>query len=220
VTGILWIIRRVGPVLGLALLAGCVPAPADLRPAPAAVVVPPPSAVSPYQMCLGDLDELGIDFQLVPAFSTARGCGIADGVKIASDGVDLNQPVALSCELAVAVASFEYEWIEPLARRYLGQGIRRVYHAGSYACRDIRGNGHGLSEHAHGRAIDLTGFDLTDGTVINVGRDWAPPGPRSQFLHALARRACERFDVVLTPDHDAIHHDHLHLDLSGRKFCQ
>jgi len=217
---ILWITRRAGPLLGLALLAGCVPAPADLRPPPAAVVAPPPASPSAFQMCQGDLDELGIDFQLVPAFSTERGCGLADGVKIASDGVDLNQPVSLSCELAVAVASFEYEWIEPLARRYFGEGVRRIYHAGGYACRDIRGNGHGLSEHARGRAIDLTGFELTDGTVINVARDWAPSGPKSRFLHALAQHACERFDVVLTPDHDAIHHDHLHLDLSGRKFCQ
>jgi hypothetical protein len=170
-------------------------------------------------MCQGSLDELGIDFQLVPTFSTEQGCGLSDGVKIASDGVDLNRPVALSCELAVAFANFEYEWIEPLARHYLKAGIKRAYHAGSYACRDIRGNGHGLSEHAHGRAIDVIGFDLTDGTVVNVGRDWAVPGPKSQFLHALAKHACERFDVVLTPEHDALHHDHLHLDLSGRKFC-
>jgi hypothetical protein len=24
---------------------------------------------------------------------------------------------------------------------------------------------------------------------------------------------------VLTPGHDAYHHDHLHLDLSGKKYC-
>src|SRR5271156_3060116 len=207
---------RFGLALGL-LLAGCVPEPSAVRPA--AVAVPRPGGLTPYQQCLGDLDDLGIDFQLVPAFTTAQGCGFADGVKIASDGVDLNRPTALSCELAVAFANFEYEWIEPLARRYLHQGVVRAYHAGTYACRDIRGNGKGLSEHAHGRAIDLIGFDLTDGTVVNVGRDWAGPGPKSEFLHALAKHACARFDVVLTPGHDAYHHDHLHLDLSGKKYC-
>src|SRR5580692_5639061 len=103
--------------LGLLLLAGCVPEPSAVRPA--AVVAPRPGELTPYQRCLGDLDDLGIDFQLVPAFSTAQGCGFADGVKIAADGVDLNRPTALSCELAVAFANFEYEWIEPLARRYL-----------------------------------------------------------------------------------------------------
>jgi len=209
----------VGAMLGLMLLAGCVPEPAALRPQPASVTVPRPGGLTAYQQCQGDLDDLGIDFQLVPAASNVQGCGMADGVKVASDGVVLNRPAALSCELAVAFANFEYEWIEPLARRYLKQGVTRAYHAGTYACRDIRGTAKGLSEHAHGRAIDLTGFDLTDGTVINVGRDWAAPGPKSQFLHALVKRACERFDVVLTPDHDAYHRDHLHLDLSGKKFC-
>jgi hypothetical protein len=209
----------IGLVLGMLLLGGCMPEPAALRPPTAAHLAPRPGALTPYQQCLGDLDELGIDFQLVPSGSATPGCGIADGVKVASDGVVLNRPTALSCELAVAFANFEYEWIEPLAQRYLKQSVTRAYHAGTYACRDIRGNGKGLSEHAHGRAIDLIGFDLADGSVINVGRDWAGPGPKSQFLHALVKHACERFDVVLTPDHDAYHRDHLHLDLSGHKFC-
>jgi hypothetical protein len=208
-----------GLALALLLLGGCVPEPAMVRPQPAAMPVPRKDGLTAYQQCLGDLDDLGIDFQLVPAASTAQGCGMTDGVKVASEGVVLNRPTALSCELAVAFANFEYEWIEPLAHRYLKQGVTRAYHAGAYACRDIRGNGHGLSEHAHGRAIDLIGFDLTDGSVVNVGRDWAGPGPKSQFLHALVKHACQRFDVVLTPDHDAYHRDHLHLDLSGKKFC-
>jgi len=208
----------IGLMLGVLLLAACVPEPAAIR-APPSAAVPRPGGLTAFQQCLGDLDELGIDFQLVPAFSTAEGCGFADGVKVASEGVDLNRPTALSCELAVAFAGFEYEWIEPLARRYLHQGVKRAYHAGTYACRDIRGNGKGLSEHAHGRAIDLIGFDLTDGTVVNVGRDWAGPGPKSEFLHALAKHACERFDVVLMSGHDAYHRDHLHLDLSGKKYC-
>jgi hypothetical protein len=201
-------------VLGLLALAGCVAEPAPIRP----VAVPRPDHLTPYQQCLGSLDELGIEFQEVPAFVGAKGCGLTDGVKVAAEGVDLNRPTALSCELAVAFANFEYEWIEPLAQRYLKQSITRVYHAGTYACRDIRGRKE-LSEHAHGRAIDVLGFDLADHTVINVEHDWRGPGPKSQFLRAVAKAACRRFDVVLTPDHDRDHRDHLHLDLSGKKFC-
>ena len=213
-----------GPSLGLGLLAaGCTsfgdlfaPAPA---PTPAAVTAPSPADVARFQQCLGDLDELGIGFQLVPAFSTPQGCGFADGVRIASEGVDLNRPVALSCALALAFANFEYQDIEPLAQRYLHASVTRVYHAGSYNCRDIRGHGKGLSEHAFGRAIDVTGFELGDQTVVNVAHDWAGPGPKSEFLHAVAKSACTMFDAVITPDDNAEHHDHLHLDIGGRKFC-
>ncbi len=207
----------VGLVL-LALAAGCTLLEPPPKPQPVAMTAPRPGHLTPYQQCLGSLDEFGIDFQEVPAFATAKGCSLSDGVKVASEGVDLNRPTALSCELAVAFANFEYEWIQPLAERYLKQSVTRVYHAGTYACREIKGR-KDLSEHARGRAIDVLGFDLADRTVINVERDWRGPGPKSLFLHALAKRACERFDVVLTPDHDRDHRDHLHLDLSGKKFC-
>ena len=210
---------RIWGVIGMLLLAGCVPEAATLKPQPAAVTAPRPGDVSALEQCEANLDEFGIDFQRVPSFSTAEGCGMADGVKVATGGVDLNRPAALSCDLALAFASFEYEFIQPLAVRYLRQPVTRVWHAGTYHCRDIRGKAKGLSEHAKGRAIDLTGFDLADGTVINIGRDWRAPGPKAEFLRALVKRACERFDVVLTPDHDREHHDHLHLDLSGKKFC-
>jgi hypothetical protein len=204
-------------LLGLGLLTGCATQTASLTPAPA--VVAPSGRVTPFQQCQGSLDELGIDFQLVNSPTDAKGCGIADGVKLSAEGVDLNRPAALSCELAVAFANFEYEFIQPLADRYLGQTVTRVYHAGTYACREIRGRGKGLSEHAKGRAIDVVGFDLSDGTVVNVERDWRGPGPKSEFLRTLAKRACDRFDVVLTPESNREHHDHLHFDLSGKKFC-
>lgn len=204
-------------------VAGCVPDAATVRPAPvAAVSAPKPGDLTSLEQCQASLDEFGIDFQVVPSFSNGKGCGMADGVKVASGGVDLNRPAALSCELAVAFANFEYEFIQPLALRHLRQPVTRVWHAGTYDCRDVRANGgkaKGLSQHAKGRAIDLTGFDLADGTVINIGRDWRTPGPRAEFLRALAKQACQRFDVVISPDHDREHRDHLHFDLSGKKFC-
>jgi hypothetical protein len=206
----------------LGLLAGCVPDAGTIRPAPQpAAVAPKPGDLSALQQCQGSLDEFGIDFQRVPSFSNAKGCGMADGVKVATGGVDLNRPAELSCELAVAFANFEYEFIQPLALRHLRHPVTRVWHAGTYDCREVRNGGKakGLSQHAKGRAIDLTGFDVADGSVINIGRDWRTPGPKAEFLRALVKRACERFDVVLTPDHDREHHDHVHLDLSGKKFC-
>jgi hypothetical protein len=209
-------------LIGVLLAAGCAPDSAMVRPQPVAPQkAPKPGDLTALQQCQASLDEFGIDFKQVPSFSNAKGCGMADGVKVATGGVDLNRPAELSCDLAVAFANFEYEFIQPLALRHLRQPVTRVWHAGTYDCREVRNGGKakGLSQHAKGRAIDLTGFDVADGTVINIARDWRAPGPKADFLRAVAKRACERFDVVLTPDHDKDHHDHLHLDLSGKKFC-
>ncbi|MBI3517323.1 MAG: extensin family protein [Proteobacteria bacterium] len=216
---------RAWVLLGLGLLSGCsmveglfqsAPAP---KARPAAMTAPRPGGLTALQQCQASLDEFGFDFEVVPAFSTRRGCGMADGVKVAMEGVALNRPTQLSCELALAFANFEYEFIQPLALRHLKQTVTKVYHAGTYDCRDVRGNAKGLSEHARGRAIDVIGFDLSDGSVVNIERDWRGPGPKSEFLRALAKQACARFDVVLGPDHDRDHRDHLHFDLSGKKYC-
>jgi hypothetical protein len=50
-------------------------------------------------------------------------------------------------------------------------------------------------------------------------QDWAGTGPKRQFLRHLARRACDYFSVVLTPDSDADHHDHIHLDIGPDRRC-
>ncbi|HXP95874.1 MAG TPA: extensin family protein, partial [Telmatospirillum sp.] len=76
-----------------------------------------------------------------------------------------------------------------------------------------------LSQHAFGRALDVTGFELADGTVISVMKDWRNRGAKSEFLHQVAQGACKMFSVVLTPNYNAEHHDHLHLDIGPHKLC-
>ena len=55
---------------------------------------------------------------------------------------------------------------------------------------------------------------------MSVERDWAAPGPKREFLRALAKRACDYFNVVLTPDSDKFHYNHLHLDIGRWRLCQ
>ena len=76
-----------------------------------------------------------------------------------------------------------------------------------------------LSEHATGRAIDFAGIELADGRVISVKRDWRAGGANGAFLHDLARASCKRFNVVLTPNHDRLHQDHIHLDIGPHTLC-
>jgi len=75
------------------------------------------------------------------------------------------------------------------------------------------------SQHAVGQAIDIAGFRLSDGTTVSVDRDWNEPGAKGQFLRQLARKACRYFSVVLTPDSNAEHYNHLHLDIGPDRLC-
>jgi hypothetical protein len=44
-------------------------------------------------------------------------------------------------------------------------------------------------------------------------------GPKRVFLRALAERACAYFNVVLTPETDRYHYNHLHLDIGPYRLC-
>jgi hypothetical protein len=86
------------------------------------------------------------------------------------------------------------------------------------------------SQHAHGLAADVVEFVLQDGRTLHVERDWqgargAPPcGPDAELTEpteeALRLRnlvcaiaAKGLFHHILTPNYDAAHRDHLHLDI-------
>jgi hypothetical protein len=86
------------------------------------------------------------------------------------------------------------------------------------------------SQHTRGLAADVIGFRLRDGRMLVVERDWqgaigSPPcGPESSLREPTdeairlrnllcAMAATKVLDTILTPNYDAAHHDHLHLDL-------
>ena len=100
----------------------------------------------------------------------------------------------------------------------LGRRVVRIDQMGSFACRRVNGSNR-ISQHASGLAIDIGGFRLSDGTTVSVEHDWNEPGPKRLFLRHLARQACGYFSVVLTPDSNADHRDHLHLDIGPDRLC-
>jgi hypothetical protein len=92
---------------------------------------------------------------------------------------------------------------------------------GSYSCRNVAGSGR-LSAHATARAIDVSAFVLADGRRITVRQDWSGGSPAQQhFLRIVHDSACKRFGTVLSPDYNAAHTDHFHLE-AGRPggFCR
>jgi hypothetical protein len=168
--------------------------------------------------CLASLNDRGADFVVLAEVGSGQ-CRIATPIALTATRLALDQPATIGCPLAVALDIFERRVIVPAAEDILGQSVVGIRHFGAYACRGRSGNARRLSEHARGRAIDVAGFELADGTVITVEEDWNGSGAASRFLHAVARAACERFSVVLSPDHDRDHHDHLHLDIGPYRLC-
>ncbi|HLJ20905.1 MAG TPA: extensin family protein, partial [Stellaceae bacterium] len=188
------------------LIAGC----ASPRPAPS-TATPAPGPTLLGEQCLADLDARGVGYRLAAIPVSTGPCAVDNPVQITGAAVPWNQPAVMTCALADRVDRFLVEAAEPLARRYLATDIVRMDHFGAYACRPVAGMAGRWSEHAAGRAIDVSGFLMKDGERVTVEQDWRAGGPRSEFLHAVAKRACDYFNLVLTPDSDKDHYNHLHL---------
>jgi len=195
------------------LLAGCAARPPKPPPAPSLPILS-------GEQCLGDLATRGVDFRLAPLRASAGPCAVDTSVEVSRAAVAWNQPALMSCGLADRLDRFLVEAAEPLALRYLGSTITRFDHFGAYSCRREIGSSSRWSEHAVGRAIDVRGFVLANGETVSVEHDWDSSGRKGAFLHALARRACDYFSAVLTPESDRYHYNHLHLDLGPYRLCQ
>jgi hypothetical protein len=196
----------------LAALAAC--APRSSGPSSTAALPSPQG----YLACQQGLNGTGAMFEALVARQTVEGCGFAEGVKITATPSPLNQPVVLSCPTALALARFDLDVVQPAALQHFGKRVAKIHHVGGYACRSINGS-RKWSQHAYGNAVDVIGFDLADGTRILVSRDWRAKGARANFLHDVARGACQVFRVVLTPAYDKAHHDHFHLDTGPDRLC-
>lgn len=155
------------------------------------------------------------------------GCGIRNAVRVSQvGGVDLNQPSQIDCGTARALDDWVRTGLSPTLGR-TGGGAVALRTGPGYACRG-RNNQPGakLSEHARGRAIDITAIELADGTDISVLDDWDAEGngsAKGRILRTLHRAACGPFGTVLGPDADAYHRDHFHFDTADYRsgpYCQ
>lgn len=171
--------------------------------------------------CLALLDRAGIRYTALPDRSEGAQCGYDDAVRFGSGGARSIgfRPATLgvSCPVAASLAVWEWDAVQPAARALLGSEVVAIDHLGSYNCRRIGGrNDRDWSEHARANAVDIAGFRLADGRRISVIRDWKDQGPAGQFLRQVRDRACALFATTLSPDYNAAHADHLHLDQAYR----
>jgi hypothetical protein len=127
----------------------------------------------------------------------------------------------MTCPLALGYALWERQIVEPAARDIVGSPVVRIDQLGTYACRTIYGRpGARPSEHAHANALDVAGFRLSDGRRITVLKDFRKDTAEGRFVRATRDGACRVFGVTLSPDYNAEHADHLHLNPAGYRLCR
>ena len=155
------------------------------------------------EACLKVLEEKKVSFSPLGNMKDKEPRRIENTVRIEGfSTTELSEPLILSCMTAVSLAS----WFEDI-------GAKQVTHMGSYNCRTIRGSNI-MSQHSFGAAVDIASIN-----GASLKSDWQDEGEKSEYLRDSAKAACEYFSNVLTPDYNAAHHDHFHLDHGLRLTC-
>lgn len=229
----------------LALLSGCVRrAPEPLRPSPypgrsvplAGGLIDRPidggtqSAVvrmgADLGRCLAELNAARVRFSPVPDRQNTAVCGLSQGGVLGADMGTVARmapgDVQMTCQTALALSIWRRQSLEPAAREILGSDVVQIDHMGAYACRTVN-NGAGstrISAHAQAAALDFAGMRLRDGRRIMVTSDWSGDAPEARFLRRIRDDACRIFGTVLSPDYNAVHYDHLHLEATDTRFCR
>ncbi|WP_448091952.1 extensin-like domain-containing protein [Pseudomonas lini] len=148
-------------------------------------------------------------------------CPLTNTLRVQGGEVALSSSFLASCSLAVAFALFERHALQPAAQAVYGQAVKRVDHLGSFACRNVYNRENGRrSQHATADALDISGFRLADGRFISVLKDWPKDNQDARFLHQVRDGACDMFSVVLSPDYNAAHRNHFHVDVGPWWRCR
>jgi hypothetical protein len=148
-------------------------------------------------------------------------CPLFNTLRIQGGDVALSSSFLSSCRLAVAYALFDIHQLQPAAQSVFGQKVTQIDHLGSFACRNVYNRSEGrLSQHASANALDIAGFRLADGRRISVLRDWDDDAENGRFLKMVRDGACKQFNTVLSPDYNAAHRNHFHLDMGRWRVCR
>jgi hypothetical protein len=185
------------------------------------------ASLSPQQ-CLAEVTKrkLGVTRWRGAAVGVAtpvRVTGAINGVRFVTPGKKSPYGI-LDCRLALALS----ELAEVLTRH----GVVEVRVDNMYRPRAHLPGKKKPSQHSYGLAIDMTRFVLEDKTELIIERDFqgviGEPvcGGEARARPELTPQACalrdlicdvarsELFHHILTPNHDAAHRDHFHLDIA------
>ena len=177
--------------------------------------------------CFARLDRAGLNYERAvnnrdsPAGRPDLTCDVEGALRLSSPvgGIDYvyvahddPRPMYMACELAAALAD--------LAVLLRARDVVSVGHIGTYNCRVIGGT-NSISMHGYALAIDLKWFRTSDGRVYDVEDHWEHDTQNfrteeGRWLFELGQEMFRRnvFNIVLTPNYDAAHDNHFHVDLT------
>ncbi|WP_445261192.1 extensin-like domain-containing protein [Pseudomonas sp. RA_35y_Pfl2_P32] len=209
---------------------GWLPVPAAWNPWAPLDVQAAPNLLTRYKLmrlrdnpalCDQVLATSGLTFSRQADSPADAACPLHNTLRVQGGEVALSSSFLASCPLAVAFALFQRHALQPAAQAVYGQGVARVDHLGSFACRNMYNREKAArSQHATANALDIAGFRLADGRTVNVLRDWPQDNDNARFLRKVRDDACEVFNVVLSPDYNAAHRNHFHLDAGPWWVCR
>ncbi len=168
--------------------------------------------------CRRQLKRLGVKFRDMAPIRDSASCGIDWPVEVSgfSGNVGLKPSATLSCDMALAFASWTKDELAPAARWRYFSGVRTIHQGSSYSCRSIAGTGT-ISEHAKGNALDIMRIELKNGKDIDVRKPGWFAFRQRGLLNNVRSDACGYFSTVLGPGYNADHKDHFHFDIKERR---
>jgi hypothetical protein len=174
------------------------------------------------EACLARLRAADVRFDIptMPVASKAA-CTIEVPVRLKSVAtraravidVDLPEEPVVSCLFAERLTAWLGHLVAPLIAGRMSADLGAVRTGLGYECRNRNGATNGkLSAHAEGKAIDISGFELSSGKFIPI----KPDGDETMrnVVDTVRTAACGWFTTVLGPGSDAAHTDHLHVDMA------
>jgi hypothetical protein len=169
--------------------------------------------------CFGALDATGVLYTPLEDSPPGEDCGKYDALTLDQSLTPYSATLSMTCGQTASLYLWERHVARPAAVEIFGSPIARIETYGSFSCRNIAGTSR-RSEHAFGNAVDISGFRLEDGRLINVKTHWKNGGPEGDFLERVHDGACGLFSVTLGPDFNQAHADHFHFDMGERRTCR
>jgi len=222
-------VKRLVPLLGF-VLSGCLFGGGGndrLPPPPRRPAGSPPITLNlptsrETQQCYADLSREEVRYSPLPDRDYGGGCTVIGAVQLIDIGVPVTGLKAMRCGLAEEFIGWTRNAVAPAAFQILGSRLVKVETFGTYACRNTIGTAtERLSGHALANAVDVSAFVLADGRRVSIEGDWRSDNDDvRRFLEVIHTSACKRFGTVLSPDYNAAHHNHLHLEDDHKSFCR
>ncbi len=130
------------------------------------------------EFCRKTLKNIPVTFDPLPP-QRKGACGSPAPILLRSIGsnpvVTITPPARVNCKMAKALNTWLKVKAQPQAKKFLKAPINNIKNIASYSCRNRYSNPlKKISEHAFANALDIAGFQTTDGQKIIVLKNWGP----------------------------------------------